>query len=80
MLRVSVIKRVMRMRQALLRDPVTGDLHPDDAAYLARTLPASPILRTCSFCGSHPMRECTTPSGKKVKFHKQRRAPSLGRR
>ncbi len=79
MLRISIIKRVMRMREALHRDPVTGDLHPDDQAFL-ESVPLSPILRTCPFCCAAPMRECVSMGGRKRKFHKQRRAVSLGRR
>jgi len=70
----------MRMREALHRDPVTGKVHPDDKAWMRRTTAVSPILRTCSFCGAAPLRECTTMGGRKRKFHQQRRAPSLGRR
>jgi hypothetical protein len=79
-LRISIIKRVMRMREALHLDPVTGELHPDDRAWLERSVPPSPILRPCPFCCAKPMRECTTKGGRKRKFHQQRRAPSLGRR
>lgn len=67
MLRVSVTKRVMRMREALAKG-------------LTETVPLSPILRACPFCCAKPMRECTTMGGRKRKFHQQRRAPSRGRR
>lgn len=78
MLRISAIKRVMRLREALHMDPVKGGMHV--GVYLRPSEPTSPILRTCSFCGAKPMRECTTLRGRKTKFHRQRRAPSLGRR
>jgi len=78
MLRISVIKRVMR--EALHRYPVTGDIHPDDEAWMRKTTPASPILRACPFCCAKPLQECTSMGGRKRKFHQQRRAPSLGRR
>ncbi len=68
MLRISAIKRVMRMREAL------------DAFDARRQIPLSPILRTCPFCCAKPLRECTTMGGRKRKFHQQRRAPSWGRR
>ncbi len=80
MLRISIIKRVMRMREALLLDPVTDEMHPDDRDWLDRSVPASPILRHCSFCCAKPMQECTTMGGRKRKFHQQRRRPTLGRR
>jgi hypothetical protein len=79
-LTLRIIQRVMRLREALHRHPVTGELHPDDAAWLRETTPQSPILRPCSFCGAKPMRECTTMGGKKRKFHQQRRRPTRGRR
>ncbi len=80
MLRASIIKRVMRMREAFHLDPVTGDLHPDDKLWMEKSVPLSPIMRSCPFCCAKPMRECTTMGGRKRKFHQQRRAPSLGRR
>jgi hypothetical protein len=75
-MRVSIIRRVSRQREALHAHPSQGGMHT--GVYL-RPEPSSPILRTCRFCGAQPMRECTSRGGKKVRFHRQRRAPSRGR-
>ncbi len=74
MLRLSAIKRVMRMRERLYQD-ATGEVR----LHRHQTGPLSPILRTCPFCCAKPMRECTTMGGRKRKFHAQRRAPQWGR-
>jgi hypothetical protein len=74
-LRLSVIKRVMRLRESLHLDAAGEAIHQR-----RKTGPLSPVERTCSFCGAKPMRECTTMGGRKRKFHQQRRAPQWGRR
>jgi hypothetical protein len=75
MLRVSTVRRVLRLREALDRAAVG---HP---IFKGRDVtPASPLFVRCPFCGARPLKECTSMGGRRVKFHQQRRQALRGRR